>query len=585
MQRAFQSRGVSSIPTAALGALRSGYAIAKGDVSNAFQEINRQSALDILKSVKPALANFFSRALLTEIPMFTRHTDGEIQVIWSATGAPQGSVSGTFIFTAGVSSVFDTLKGEFPDFFLSAATDDLTQFFKPDVDSDDGWQAMYSRLAKLLLRYEELALGCSLRQNLSKSALVLPVNAPYPSVEVLQLFPPEFKFHHVMNTVEKGVRFPLRTDGMVICGAPVGSDFYIDAFVRWKTSAAISKLHAISLLSISDFIPTPKHVAFKLLVSSGIKLLSYVATVVAPQFTMPHFKKFDNDVKSVFFKLLYPERVVITERYERSYQRATLSVGKGGLGLLKTSVSAAALWWSNLRSLQADATIFPFLVGLNTFVPEAIICVSENVGGMESQAWSDLAPSFVVEVYDNAPEPPPKSLLRDLLIALGNFQLLSVKDKFSPDKVVLGGSLTKSDVISFNSRSNLSIVFNTKRLKNLSNDQFVKLTSIFLGLPPTLERGTAELVTGFDYPVESCMTVHGKKISAHLDANADHHSGSCPSAALSVCRRHTNLTSVIICFALEAGAIISENPPPTTYVKGFSLCGSVQQDLPQVGQR
>ena len=57
-----------------------------------------------------------------------------------------------------------------------------------------------------------------------------------------------------LNTVEKGVRFPLRTDGMVICGAPVGSDFYIDAFVRWKTSAAISKLHAISLLSISDFI-------------------------------------------------------------------------------------------------------------------------------------------------------------------------------------------------------------------------------------------------------------------------------------------------------------------------------------------
>ena len=143
---------------------------------------------------------------------------------------------------------------------------------------------------------------------------------------------------------------------------------------------------------------------------------------------MPHFKKFDNAVRSVFFKLLYPERVVITDRYERSYQRATLSVGKGGLGLLKTSVSAAALWWSNLRSLQADATIFPFLVGLNTFVPEAIICVSENVGGMESQAWCDLAPSFVVEVYDNAPEPPPKSLLRDLLIALGNFQLLSVKD-------------------------------------------------------------------------------------------------------------------------------------------------------------
>ena len=43
-QRAFQSRGIPSIPIAALGALRSNYAIAKGDISNAFQEISRQAS-------------------------------------------------------------------------------------------------------------------------------------------------------------------------------------------------------------------------------------------------------------------------------------------------------------------------------------------------------------------------------------------------------------------------------------------------------------------------------------------------------------------------------------------------------------
>ena len=45
VQRAFQSRGVQSIPIAALGALRSGYIIAKGDISNAFQEISIISRL------------------------------------------------------------------------------------------------------------------------------------------------------------------------------------------------------------------------------------------------------------------------------------------------------------------------------------------------------------------------------------------------------------------------------------------------------------------------------------------------------------------------------------------------------------
>ena len=178
VQRAFQSRGVVTIPLSALGALKSGFAVGKGDVSNAYNEMCRQAALDNLKKIAPALANYYSRALLQDIPLFTRDVDGNIQVIWSSTGAPQGSVSGNVVFTAGVSEVFSILRNEFPDFFLCAATDDLTQFFKPDVDTHDEWQNQYKRLADFLGRYESLAWEkCSLRQNLSKSALILPLNA------------------------------------------------------------------------------------------------------------------------------------------------------------------------------------------------------------------------------------------------------------------------------------------------------------------------------------------------------------------------------------------------------------------------
>jgi hypothetical protein len=223
------------------------------------------------------------------------------------------------------------------------------------------------------------------------------------------LFPPEFKFHHVSNVVDNSVQFPQRTDGLVICGAPVGSDFYIDAFVRWKLKVAIDKLHAISLLGDSEIIPSPKHVAFKLLASSGIKLMSYVATVVAPKFTMPYLKKFDNTVRKIFFNLLYSERIDISPRIERSYYRAGLPVGKGGLGLLRVSVSAAALWWTNLRSLQADATIFSFLSGLDVFVPDALSFITANLGGAESKFCLDVAPLLLPEVYGEAPEPPRRN--------------------------------------------------------------------------------------------------------------------------------------------------------------------------------
>ena len=570
IQQAFNSRGVISVPTAALGALKSGFAIAKGDVSNAYQEICRQAALDNLKEVSPALANYFSRALLQSIPLFTKDVDGFVNVIWSATGAPQGSVSGNIVYTAGVSKIYKILQLEYPKFFLMAATDDLTQFFKPETDTPEAWQDQYVLLSKFLHRYTELAWNmCSLRQNLSKSAIVLPSNAPHPSTEVLALFPAGFKFHHVSNSSQQGVVFPNRTDGMVICGAPVGSDFYIHEFVRWKMNAAIQKIQAISNFGRSDIIPTPKHAAFKLLASSGTKLLSYIGAAVPPQYTVSHFKKFDNVVRNAFLGLLYPDRVEITERIERSYHRATLSIAKGGLGLLKASVSAASSWWTNLRALQASHLIYPFLQGLDVYVPDAIAFISQDVGGDDSVAWLNLAPHFLVEVDGQAPDPPPKGQLKEFLIACSNYQHLLVKSKFAPENVALSGSLTKSDVISYHARSNLNIVFNDKRIKNLSNDQFVKLTTIFLGLPPTQDRGNAEKVEGFDYPVEFCMTAHGKSKKAFLDANADHHSGSCPSAAASVCQRHTNLTTVLIKFAVEAGATYLREPPTHKLFQGL----------------
>ena len=208
---------------------------------------------------------------------------------------------------------------------------------------------------------------------------------------------------------------------------------------------------------------------------------------------------------------------------------------------------------------------------MNCYVQDAIEIISENVGGKESTAWIDLAPHFLPpEVYDEAPDPPPKTLLRVLLIEHSKVQSLLVKALFDADKVQPDpeGGLTKSDVIAFNTRSNLSIVFNSKRLKNMSNDQFVKLTTVFLGLPPTHDRGNANSVPGFDYSVESCMTLHGKNTTPHLDANADHHSGSCPSAGLAVNRRHNNLTTVLSKFAIEAGATTSREPSSYNLLQG-----------------
>ena len=74
----------------------------------------------------------------------------------------------------------------------------------------------------------------------------------------------------------------------------------------------------------------------------------------------------------------------------------------------------------------------PFFLSwlVSTSLSDAINFISEHVGGTESVVWSDIAPLFLIEVYEDAPEPPPKNLLRTILLAHGNFQSILVKDKF-----------------------------------------------------------------------------------------------------------------------------------------------------------
>ena len=570
IQKVFDSRGILSIPAIALGALLQGNAVFKGDFRNAFGEICRLAILDNIAAEEPSLADYYSRSLLNMIPLFTRNKKGEIEIIWVSTGVIQGAVPSTLQFTAGVMKLYNKLKEEFPEFVMAAATDDLNSLLKPDQDNYDGWQALFIKLSSFLTRYESLALEfCSLRQNIAKGAIVLPANAPHPTQEILDLFPSTFKFHHVGNRVDPGVQFKDRTDGIIICGAPVGSDFYLDAFARWKTDAAIAKIIAIRRLSENSSIPTPKHVAFKLLASCATKLLSYLAATVPPQYTHRYLRKYDKHVKVIFFHIL-DEWTCSDERTSRAYLRAALPISQGGLGLLRTSVSAAAIWWTNYRSLQANPANLPFLRGLERFAPEAINLITEEVGGKDSKIWTELASTFLTpEVFDEAPDPPPKSLLKTILVSIGKAQASALNELFDPNKVdPESGSLTKSDVINFHARSSMNIVFNSKRLKNMSNEHFVKLTRTFLGLPQPLERGSASHHNGFDYPVESCMTQHNKNTSSYLDANGDHHSGSCPSASLAVHQRHSNLITVLIKFANEAGALTSREPSSHKLLQG-----------------
>ena len=572
------SRGIQSLAAVSLGAALQGNCVGKGDFSSAFQEINRDSILFALSAKQPSLANYFSRTLLVPIPMIAFDDQKKAQIIWSSNGVPQGSVPGSFLFGVGVQLVFDLFQSEFPDFFFRAATDDLVTIVRPPPSgSFEDWQSLYVTYASFLLRFEHLSSTlCTLRQNISKGALVLPAGAPLPSLDTLDLFPKDFKFMSLDSVCHQPTPFLTRQDGFIVGGAPVGSLAYVDAFVQFKTDQAIIKLQPLRELGV-----THAHDAFKVLSTCGVKLLSYVAQVVPPSFTVRHLARFDEEVLSIFFGILDPPDTPSpltfltceVDRVARATLRARLSVGSRGLGLLSAVLSAPSLWWTNMDAISFDSTLTPFLQGLTQFTSDALVTLISFAGGPNSTTWLDICQLFTVQLF--TPRDSfiglQKNFLRKCLSTVGKLQFALVASEFDPRRVTKTSQLTESDVVAFHSRSDLCSFFSPSKnkSKSMSTSAFVNFTRLFLGLPPVLVLGNATENQTLGYIVETCMSQHGSTAS-ELDANGDHQASSCPSAHLAKCKTHTAVMTHIIKFAEEAGALTKREPTTFTLLPELS---------------
>ena len=208
---------------------------------------------------------------------------------------------------------------------------------------NENWQNLYKQVADFRNSLQDnLKQDVDLSLQLSKAGILLPSEAPDPNEEVKQLFPSNY----------------FRRDGLIIGGAPIGTDGFITSFIDNRLEEAQAKLDTIVRLP-NLAMPSSVQTAIQLLISSGTKLLSWVTRVVPPKFTLKMAEEFDRRIQLCFLQILSPQSRPVPpecslDRKKRALEKVTLPSKHQGFGLTKLNSTAAIQWWFSVVGALND---------------------------------------------------------------------------------------------------------------------------------------------------------------------------------------------------------------------------------------
>ena len=271
-------RGVEVICTAvdmALARSEGRYVAVSADAKNGFNSISRHAILEQLKKEFPELLPWLGVCYGSPAELYFHFDDGTIQVLWSRRGTQQGDPLGSFLFSLAFHPVLRTfnfdvkkkhreLRGgsakpedeEWKDGFVGGFCDDLNAIVHRDLHL---WAV--ARFAGLA--YDECELVLSLRKHQSY-VQVPPLAAPgayaLTDQELVLVVPHclrqgfwmEGQDGRILKSGEK-TRLPASTDGIVILGAPIGREEFVQQHLRKTTAKARKMLALLPLLDEAHY--------------------------------------------------------------------------------------------------------------------------------------------------------------------------------------------------------------------------------------------------------------------------------------------------------------------------------------------
>jgi hypothetical protein len=317
----------------ALLELRPDSVVLAGDVKNAFGSFARVAIARLCErwpAVAPTLRMMYSGS--------TRFLFPHRVVITTNAGVAQGDIFGGTTFSGIFSSALHVIDENLPDGVVIIRYMDDFYVVGPPATAFDTFDQIVQAIATIGL---ELSAG--------KSEAYVPALASHLTRAAVSL-----------RAQERNM--PVK-DGLIACGAAIGPDAFVTAFlVRMRTvhTRKVDGLVKFALDANSSYSAQQALMLLRYCVVPSTMM--FLARTHAPHLTQPVFRVFDDHVASAVFQILgvHPHYLQDAPRIGFARKLIALDVVNGGLGLTSMeSVAVAAYLGSIAQSMPAVQRFLP----------------------------------------------------------------------------------------------------------------------------------------------------------------------------------------------------------------------------------
>ena len=569
------SRGVEKVGHLANVWHKNGFVVCQTDVANAFNAASRHKILKYLAEDAPRIAPMLQRYYAISGMNVVQVGNGQVAKVMSTEGVRMGCTMGSAAFSIAIQRVYSKVQNVYPNAVSVAIIDDFT-FGVPTVENGERRQIehvikqitdMYALLQQELEEQLELKLA------LPKCKILLPTSMG------------SLKQDH-MASLPVGIQ--VTSEGLVVCGTPIGSDSFIRHHFSNKAKEARAAAEALALVGNLQ-------VAEQLYRWGGARSrLAFLTQVIDTSIIMDLLVEHDRLEEDFILSLMHveskpPAPTCSAERMEKAKIRLGLPLRLGGRGHIKLHSSAPVAFYASLATCVATCALLKkhvqSLDSHNLQKITAVYALMTNQLGPR-EGWSQATitcvgegPNCVVEgsFYESLlDEHPGYKIQKKIMQAVHDrtaeqyFAKFAPADRADPLKQEVDCDYIQALALNHHSTSALLMANLSFKRNRLSHQQASIQARAHLALPQQ-PSSTLFHSQKHSYRVEQCRGFHANSgalgdYRTYVDLHGNHANSNCIATTYARSLSHILVRDVLHDFCLEAGLRVRKEPSTHTHV-------------------